>query len=251
MPNTINVHPVLNILSDIKLLAIIFAVTLSACSGSNNMTTPMPSVDTEDNSSNSSSARYRLTFTATWSQNTHTLNFPGNPHFSGLVGALHNEQVIFWEPGQIATPGIQSVAETGGKSNILPEVQTAIDAGSALSIINEGGIGTSPGSTSIEFEVNQDYPQISLVSMLAPSPDWFVGIRNYSLLIDGEFVENASIDLVLYDSGSDNGVRYQSLNSPTEPASPIGRVNSEAQDSPFADGEPIVGSFTIERLSLP
>jgi hypothetical protein len=86
--------------------------------------------------------------------------------------------------------------------------------------------------------------------MLAPSPDWFVGIHNYSLLFDGEFVDNASIDLVLYDSGSDSGVRYQSSNSATEPASPIGRVNSEAQDSPFVDGEPIAGSFTIERLSL-
>ena len=209
-----------------------------------------PPIDTGDNNSPTSSATYRLTFTASWSQKTHPLNFPDNPHFSALVGAVHNEQIIFWESGQIATSGIQLVAETGVKSDILSEVQTAIDTGSALSTINEGGIGRSPGSIIIEFDVNRNYPQISVVSMLAPSPDWFVGIHNYSLLIEGKFVDNANIDLILYDSGSDSGIQYQSSNSATEPLSPISRVNSDANDSPFINGEPIVGSFTIERLSL-
>ena len=36
-------------------------------------------------------ARYRVTFQATWSAETHPTNFPANPHFSGLVGATHNE----------------------------------------------------------------------------------------------------------------------------------------------------------------
>lgn len=251
------------------------AATLSACSDSNDTSTPTgdngtqapidttgngtqnppdssnnePPVDNGGDSTTNTSARYRLAFTATWSQDTHALNFPGNPHFSGLVGAVHNEQVIFWEPGQIATPGIQLVAETGGKSDFLPEIQSAIDAGSALSTINEGGIGTSPGNIAIEFDVTRDYPQITVTSMLAPSPDWFVGLHNYSLISDGEFVENAQIDLVLYDGGSDDGVRYQSSNSATDPLSPIAQVNSEAQDAPFVNGEPLVGSITIELLS--
>ena len=32
------------------------------------------------------SARYRLTFSASWSVHTHPTNFPASAHFSGLVG---------------------------------------------------------------------------------------------------------------------------------------------------------------------
>jgi len=183
-----------------------------------------------------------------WSVETHPLNFPGNPHFSGLVGAVHNEQVRFWEPAQIASDGIQLMAETGGKSTLLTEVDYAIGNGSALSAINGGGVSASPGTTSIEFTITSDYPEITVTSTLAPSPDWFVGLHNYSLMDDGEFIENTTIDLVLYDSGSDNGARYTSANDATDPLSPIARVSSDTQDSPFTEGDPSVGSFTIVRL---
>lgn len=193
-------------------------------------------------------ARYRLTFDAVWSAETHPLNFPGNPHFSGLAGAVHNVQVRFWEPAQIATPGIQLMAETGSKSMLLDEVQTAIDTGLALSTIDGNGIGTSPGSTTVEFTVSREYPEITVTSMLAPSPDWFVGVHNYSLLDNGQFIENATIPLILYDSGSDSGVRYRSANEETNPLVPIAQVSSDPEDAPFINGEPVVGSFRIDRL---
>ncbi|MFK7853251.1 MAG: spondin domain-containing protein [Granulosicoccus sp.] len=234
---------------------LVLSAFVSACSDSdssspNTSNTP----ETENNEpdvmgeNTAESARYRLNFSAIWSPDTHPLNFPSNPHFSGLVGAVHNEQVIFWEPGQIASTGVQQVAERGRKADILTEVQAAIDAGTAQSAINGGGIGNSPGSVAIEFEVTQDFPEITVLSMIAPSPDWFVGLHNYSLIADGQFLDNATIDLVLYDSGSDDGLQYQSPNSASSTLSPITRLSSEAQDSPFVNGEPIVGTFSLERL---
>lgn len=193
-------------------------------------------------------ARFRLSFDAQWSAQTFPLNFPGNPHFSGLVGAVHNEQVRFWEPAQIATPGIQLMAETGGKSILLDEVQAAIDSGTALTAIDGSGLGTSPGTSSIEFTVTRDYPEISVTSMLAPSPDWFIGLHNFSLLENGEFLTSRTVDLILYDSGSDEGLRYTSLNAPSDPLEPIARVSSEAQDAPFINGLPSVGTFTIQQM---
>jgi len=254
-------------LDGLKLLALTALPGVSGCSDSNpasetdstntgtesvdgEVSTNSPTGMADDTMALSTQARYRLTFNALWSETTHPLNFPANPHFSGLVGAVHNEQVIFWQPAQIASAGIQRMAETGGKSDLLSEVQTAIDAGFALASINGGGIGTSPGTASIEFEVNRHYPEISLTSMLAPSPDWFVGVHNYSLLSDGEFIESATIELKLYDSGSDNGVRYTSANEATEPLAPIATVLSGPQDAPFTNGTPGVGSFVIERLSV-
>ena len=242
-------------LNVIKATTLTSVLLLVACSSSNTPSETAPGTDTPTTPDNpltpgsaTTQARYRLTFEATWSAETHPLNFPGNPHFSGLVGAVHNEQARFWEPAQIASDGIQLMAETGGKSALLTEVETAIDAGSALATINGGGIGTSPGNTSVEFVVTQDYPEITITSMLAPSPDWFVGLHNYSLISEGAFIDNATIDLILYDSGSDNGVRYTSANDATDPLSPISRVSSDAQDAPFIDGQPSVGTFTIERL---
>jgi len=235
--------------------AVLSALVLTACSSSNTPSDAAPDTDntgTPDNQPTpgtaATQARYRLTFDAIWSAETHPQNFPGNPHFSGLVGAVHNEQVRFWESAQIASAGIQRMAETGSKATLLAEVDTAINAGSALSSINGGGVGSSPGSTSVEFVVTQDYPEITITSMLAPSPDWFIGLHNYSLFYNGEFLESATIDLILYDSGSDNGLQYTSANDATDPLSPISRVSSDAQDSPFIEGEPDVGSFTIMRL---
>jgi len=194
-------------------------------------------------------ARYRVTFDAAWTAASHPVQFPaGNPHFSGLVGAVHNAQVIFWEPGQIATDGIEQMAETGGKSAFLAEILTAIDSGSTLAVIDGPGIGTGDGQASVEILVSSDYPEITLTTMLAPSPDWFVGLHNFSLFDGTDFIASTSVDAVLYDSGTDSGVSYTSSNNDTQPRDPIAATTSEPQDSSFVNGLPIAGRFIIERL---
>jgi len=214
---------------------------------------PDNSVDNEpdnssDNSSNETSATYRVTFNATWSEANHSLNFPGDPHFSGLVGAVHNEQIQFWMNGQPASAGIKLMAETGGKDDLLTEVQDAINNGYAISEISGGGVSTSPGAVSTEFEVSADYPQVTVVSMVAPSPDWFVGVHNLSLIENGAFVSGRTVELAVYDAGTDSGLRYTSDDLATNPREPIQLLSSAAEDAPFIDGLPVVGQFIFERL---
>ena len=60
--------------------------------------------------------QYELTFDATWSGDTHPIEFPSNPHFSGLIGAVHGPEAIIWSPGQLASAGMKNMAETGGKN---------------------------------------------------------------------------------------------------------------------------------------
>ena len=129
----------------------------------------------------SATARYRVRFNATWSARTHPNDFPSAPHFSGLIGGTHNEEVNFWGPGQNATPGIKSMAETGAQRLLDGEVRDAIRLGTAEHVLAGGGIGRSPGSVSLEFEISQEFPLVTLVSMIAPSPDWFVGVRDLNL----------------------------------------------------------------------
>ena len=40
-------------------------------------------------------AEYTVTFDAAWSAATHPEDFPGKPHFSGLIGATHNGDLRF------------------------------------------------------------------------------------------------------------------------------------------------------------
>ena len=193
-------------------------------------------------------ADYRITFDGSWSAETHATLFPSNAHFSGLVGAVHNDQVVFWEPGQIASDGIELMAETGGKSIFLQEIESAINSGYALSAIDGPGIATSPGSASVEVRVTIDNPLVTLTTMLAPSPDWFAGFHNVRLHDGESFVQSVSIDGFVYDSGTDSGPQYTSDDSDTQPRTPIARTNSDPADSPFIEGLPIAGRFIIERL---
>ena len=194
------------------------------------------------------SARYRLTFNATWSAQTHALNFPPPAHFSGLVGAVHNNTVEFWAPGQIATDGIELMAETGDGSGVLAEVGTAVANGSAANEISGGGVEASPGSVSIEFEVTRDHPLITVTTMVAPSPDWFVGVHGLSLIEGTEFVESLTVEANVYDSGTDSGPRYTSDNMDTQPPEPIGLLTSAPIDAPFRNGLPSMGQFVIQKL---
>ena len=205
-------------------------------------------VPTETNGNIETDARYRITFTASWSAETHPQQFPFNPHFSPLTGATHNEQVIFWEPGQLATDGIELMAETGATSLFQGEVDEAIASGYADKSVNVGSIATSPGSRSSEFEININNPMLTLTSMLAPSPDWFVGVHNLMLHDGQQFIDQLTVDLDLYDSGTDSGPGYTSTNDDTQPREPITKVTSDSGDSPFVDGKPIVGQLILEKI---
>ena len=194
-------------------------------------------------------ARYRVTFQATWSAETHPTNFPANPHFSGLVGATHNENNRIWQRGELASDGIELMAETGGKTQLLPEIAELIEAGNAHGELSGGGLSTSPASVSLEFDIVSSHPFVTLVSMLAPSPDWFVGVSALSLLAeDGTWKEREEVMLRLYDAGTDDGTTFTAANADSDPAQPISRLSSESGDTDFTDGNSEVGTFLFEKL---
>jgi hypothetical protein len=171
------------------------------------------------------SARYRLTFEATWSEATHPVEFPPNPHFSGLIGATHSGAARIWEEGQPATAGVKNMAETGGKSPLDAEIEALIASGEACELISGGGIRVSPGSVGVEFTASLDCPLVSVVSMIAPSPDWFVGVSRTSLLGDSGWIDELVVDLYGYDAGTDSGVSYTSPNDPTEEKETVQRID--------------------------
>ena len=44
--------------------------------------------------------------------------------------------------------------------------------------------------------------------MIAPSPDWFVGVSSFNLCDNGEWIDDKTIELFGYDGGSRQGTAY-------------------------------------------
>lgn len=205
-----------------------------------------PLAPADDAPAASFTARYSVSFDSTWSFATHPTDFPPGPHFSGLIGGVHNSAVRFWEPGSTASPGIEQMAELGRKTPLDSEVGQAVAVGNALAILSGGGIFPSPGQVELEFEVNQKFPLVTLVSMIAPSPDWFVGVRDLNLFVNGGWTDQVVVELFPYDAGTDSGVTYTSADQDTVPRQPIRRIEGD----PFVNQGAVapMGTFTFRRI---
>ena len=187
---------------------------------------------------------YRVDFNGEWSAATHPSAYPGtSAHFSPLIGGTHDGSVSFWEPGQLASPGIESMAEVGGTTTLRSEIETARDPNA---VISGNGIN-SPGSTSITFDINASHPLVTLVAMVAPSPDWFVGVHGLNLRNDGQWIPSVSVDLFAYDAGTENGSGFSLSNPPTVPPVPIALLGA-----PFVgDSTSRLGTFTFNLVPDP
>jgi hypothetical protein len=171
-----------------------------------------------------STATYQIRFESDWSATTHPGAYPANAHYSALIGASHKHGVRLWFPGMLATPGIESMAETGGTGVLTNEIQSLMAAGFAASVINGSG-AVSPGTATINnVLVGEDFPEISLVTMLAPSPDWFTGVHGVSMIANAQWRSTFVVDLFPYDSGTDNGLTFTALDIEAVPHTPIIRV---------------------------
>lgn len=193
-------------------------------------------------------ARYTLQFIATWSESTHPDSFPGDPHFSPIVGGAHNEQIQFWAPGTLATEGIESMAETGSTSAFLSEWDNASAAGQASSVTFRGSSFDSPGGEDVEVDVSKQFPLVTAVSMIAPSPDWFVGVHDLSLFDEqtNQWRDQVTVLLKPYDAGTDSGTNYSSGNADTDPP----EVITEITGAPLQNGGTVtpLGSFVFTRI---
>ena len=190
-----------------------------------------------------SEATYQVNFDATWSSSTHPNAYPNNAHFSPLIGATHKASANLWQAGQLASNGIESMAETGNNSNLTGEINALRNSGQAgLRLL--GGAPNSPGSTSITFTTTDEFPLVSLVTMIAPSPDWFVGVDSLSLMDNGVWVDKV-VTLYAWDAGTDSGTNFTSGNQNTNPQEPIFLITQ----GPFTGADPL-GTLTFTRQTI-
>ncbi len=199
-------------------------------------------------------ALYRITLRTDWTAQNFATQFPANRHFSGLVGATHDATVQFWADDGVASLGIQRMAELGQKTALLDEVATAQRAGSADAALSGGGIPVTASQVSLEVTLSQRHPLLTLVSMVAPSPDWFVGVAGEPLFKDGAWLAQLTLALEVYDAGTDSGASFASADLVSAPRGRIVPVSSAPADTDLSAGlhrssRQALASLVIERLA--
>jgi hypothetical protein len=96
----------------------------------------------------------------------------------------------------------------------------------------------------MEFDISQAFPLVTLVTMVAPSPDWFVGVTSLELFRNGQWVDEVRVDLSAHDAGTDSGPTYRSPDQATIPRQPISLLGYPAAATGTA---PSFGTFTFTR----
>lgn len=205
---------------------------------------------------------YELRVRNDWSQDHHKPGAPPftsveQPHFSHLGGGTHNADLVVWQEGQLSSSGMIKMQETGyidepfGRRDLAHEFDAHIANGIAGSFLNYPipnpwfPAGTE---TTLNFTIDDAFPLVTLVSMLGPSPDWFVGVSGLSLRDDQGWRQLVEVDLYPYDGGSRSRDGEFALFGPLEsPQLPIQAI-TDTDDTLLLGSIPI-GSFTFELLT--
>ena len=162
--------------------------------------------------------RYRLELFITWSQDTHPYDWPGaKAHLSGLIGTAHNAGYRMFADGELATPGLKQLAETGKTPLIERELETASLIGRVGKTFQAAGLKTVPGYLEVEFDATLDHSMVSFATMIAPSPDWFTGAASVSLRARGEWRDSIDFIIFAWDAGTDHGPTYDWPNLVSDP----------------------------------
>ena len=72
-----------------------------------------------------------------------------------------------------------------------------------------------------------------MVSMIAPSPDWFIAVQNIALKdADGSWLDTIEVPFTTWDAGTDDGAVFTAGNQDSQPRGSIVRI-SGAQNNPL------------------
>jgi hypothetical protein len=114
----------------------------------------------------------------------------------------------------------EDLLQEGKHSPLDDEIRTASGVGSAAVLFESGALWDFGDSLVATVRVDADHPMVSLVAMIAPSPDWFTGVANVNLMENGSWVASRSLELWAYDSGGDDGTTYKAPDQEIIPKSP-------------------------------
>jgi len=189
--------------------------------------------------------QYRITFSFNWNNQDFSNDYPSNAHFSKLIGWSHKSTSTLFEVGTLATEGIENMAESGGTTPLDNEINDRIVSGEGLQLVIGNSLGSGTGDIIVDITIDKEYTSVTLATMIAPSPDWYVAVVNINLFENGEFVDNKTVNAIVYDAGTDDGTTFTSSDDDTDPQQPISII----VNPPLGNGSTVTPAIAIVNFS--
>ena len=133
------------------------------------------------------------------------------------------------------------------KGTLYNEVDKMIKPGFVSNVYETGAVSTPGGYTSTKIMVQNMYSMVSLITMIAPSPDWFVGVDSYDLCGINGWKETMTMNLLPWDAGTENGQTYRLNNMATDPVDVIMRITSNSNSQIGAHANITFATVTFTR----
>ncbi len=129
------------------------------------------------------------------------------------------------------------MAEVGGTSALKSEINASPHA---LAVIEKSLPSGGTPTATVDITLTTDHPLVTLTSMVAPSPDWFVGVSGLSLrnAADDGWQPSLTVDLFPYDAGTEDGTEFSLNNAATSPQGTITSIKGMGKFSNRADRNP-------------
>ena len=193
-----------------------------------------------------SAATYSVTFQGSWTTTVTSGGVPSGAHFTTLIGGVHNAGVTFLREGGMASAGVELMAELSGTSTLANEVEAAEPDALSVTQGSSGNIGPEGSSTINPVTLTTDHPRLTLLTMIAPSPDWFVGVSGLSLLdAQADWLASRTVNLYPWDAGTEDGTEFSLSNPETSPQETITSLRGMGKFS----NQPIA-TLTFTRQSV-
>lgn len=201
-----------------------------------------------------SDATYRMTVVNEWTEDQFPAAYPDNAHWAMLGGGTHSPDQSFWQLGALASSQIETMAEGGNVTSLRSQI---ISGGGSGLLWNywwcyEGNPSGACGSTAVEFTLDSERSAVTLTSMIAPSPDWFIGTQGLNLYINDAWINTLTIPLAMYDAGTEQGAIPSGSNPPSSPVEPISYITYNNANGLYelSSTPQFVGTMTFELLSV-
>jgi hypothetical protein len=148
--------------------------------------------------------------------NVEITNLTRGSYFTPFLVAAHADSARLFASGEPASASLQAMAEGGDIGMLVADVEAlnaTIVANPAEGLLAPGGQVT----TSLNTDAAPDNTQLSIVAMILPSNDGFMGLNAISIPTEpGRYVYNVNA----YDSGTEANDEVVGSGAPGEPGYP-------------------------------
>jgi len=231
--------------------ALVILVTMASCGDSDDIQNGGFPVQPEEPVPGSIhlSATYRVEIDFNWNDEDFPIDFPVGENFNDITGLSHTPGLTYFDVDSIASPGLAEFSTTGTSNLLTIDLDSLVADGIGLQRIL--GNGTINGTNDLTFDINVDSTRsaVSLISMMNPSPDWYVGVIDEDLYLDRTFIFQRTVNALVYDGGTDSGITYTSADTTTTPQQAISLLTAP----PLGNGttvEPAVATIRFTRMSV-